>query len=213
LAEEVILGGATEENSGSEETTILTEPVVDTPDPEGVADTEVEKQELVKDKDSPADTSIEAPDKYEDFEFPEGYSPNPEAVSKATDLFKELNLNQAQAQKLVSLNIEHQKSEQDRSTKAWTDTMAEWKSSASNDKEFGGANLTASLGTAKTAVDSFGSAEFKEMLELTGVGNHPEMVRFLVKVGKVVQDDKILQGSGTTGSPPDPAKRLFPDMN
>jgi hypothetical protein len=62
-------------------------------------------------------------------------------------------------------------------------TRAEWIDETKADKEIGGDKLDATLATAKRALDAYGSPQFIEMLNQSGLGNHPEVVRFCAKVG------------------------------
>jgi hypothetical protein len=212
VAEEVILGSDTEEEDGSEnkEATLVTEPDSET---KAVAEKEGEEEVANKDKDSPADKSEGAPEKYEAFEAPEGFAFNPEKLEQATSIFKELGLSQEKAQKLIAFEINRQTEETTNLQRLWETTTKEWREAASNDTELGGANLEASVITAKAGIKAFGSGEFKDMLEATGVGDHPEMLRFLVNIGKAVQDDKILHGKASNAGDSTQAQKLFPDMN
>ena len=56
------------------------------------------------------------------------------------------------------------------------------------------------LGHAQKALDTFASKEFREFLDSTGLGNHPEMVRAFAKVGKLMSEDSFVTGQGN-GSP------------
>ena len=91
---------------------------------------------------------------------------------------------------------------------------AEWIAAARNDKEFGGSALNANLAIAKKGLDAFGGEPLKELLETTGLGNHPEVIRFFWKVGKAVSEDTFSRGG--TGSRPaseeEIAKQLYPTM-
>jgi hypothetical protein len=175
-------------------------------------DTLATEGEAEKDKDSSADESEGAPEKYKDFVVPDDMEIDANAMGKASTLFKELNLSQAQAQKLVDFEVGVKAAEAEKAVEAWETTMADWKQKSTNDSEFGGSALKSNLVHAKAAQKAFGNDEFKEMLEITGVGNHPEMLRFLISVGKNVSEDSILQGSTSSGSA-DPAKIMFPSMN
>jgi len=134
-------------------------------------------------------------------------------MTQAKTVFKELNLTQEQAQQLVDFESNVKAEENQRQQGAWDELQDTWKKASENDKEFGGDGLDANLVVAKQGRDAFGDKEFNEMLEVTGVGNHPEMIRFLFKIGKLVSEDKILQGSGSASGSATQAERLFPDMN
>tara|TARA_Y100000310_G_scaffold340520_1_gene436574 strand:- start:970 stop:1623 length:654 start_codon:yes stop_codon:yes gene_type:complete len=215
--EETILGSTETEESG--ETTLVTEPetkedeVTDGSSNKEDDKTEEEKGETTDGKDSTADKPDGAPEAYEDFIIPDGLEADEDVMVKASEMFRELDLTQEKAQKLVDFQVKVKQKEIERATQLWEDTVNDWKDKSKSDKEFGGAAFNASMVEAKAAINAFGNTEFKEMLNLTGVGNHPEMIRFLQKMGKTVKADEILQGSSSAGGEVAQAKKLFPDMN
>ena len=170
-------------------------------------------KEAKKDEDSLADKSDGAPESYKDFTFSKDLELDDELMTQAKTVFKELNLTQEQAQQLVDFESNVKSEEMQRQQEAWDELQGTWKNASENDKEFGGDGLDANLAIAKQGRDAFGDKEFNEMLEVTGVGNHPEMIRFLFKIGKLVSEDKILQGGGSPSGSMTQAERLFPDMN
>lgn len=154
-----------------------------------------------------------APEKYE-FKLPEGAQVDEALLGKFTPLAKELNLSQEGAQKLVDLYAEAQGQAMKTVTGHWDNLNKEWQGKVNSDKEYGGADLDKNVAIAKLAIDKFGTPELKDALNLTGVGNHPEVVRFFYRVGKAISDDKFDTGNGKTNSAPeDKAKLLFPSMN
>ena len=203
--------------SSSLESTVLTDgKEVENKDKSLLADagTEIKKDgEADKGKDTQGDKAkLGAPEKYVDFKIPEGMEIDKDLLEKSVPVLKELNLTQDQAQKLVDLQAGFTKQTAEKAAKAWKDTIDGWVNEAKSDKEFGGANFNTNLAIAKVGIKEFGDTQFSEMLEFTGVGNHPAMIRFLMKVGKVVKEADILQGSNRAGSDIDKAKILFPTM-
>jgi len=47
---------------------------------------------------------------------------------------------------------------------------------------------------------------------MTGLGNHPEVIRAFYKAGKAISEDRFIPGS-PKGAEMDMAKRMFPTMN
>ena len=45
------------------------------------------------------------------------------------------------------------------------------------------------------------------------MGNHPEFIRLLYRVGKTLKEDKMAGGQEPTNTGKDVAKTLFPSMN
>ena len=169
--------------------------------------------ELKDGKDSTADKAEKViPDVYADFKVPEGMEVDKSLLNEALPVFKEMKLSQEEAQKLVDLQAQYSKADAERVAKAWKTTIDNWVNDAKNDKEFGGTKFNESIVVSKKGINHFGNDKFKEMLEFTGVGNHPEMIRFLYKVGALVKEDDILHGTNRTGDTTDVAKRLFPTM-
>jgi len=169
--------------------------------------------EANKDKDNSVDKSKQgAPETYADFKIPEGMELDKGLLEKSIPVLKELNLSQEQAQKLVDLQTQFSTKYAENAAKAWKDTVDKWVGDAKSDKEFGGAKFNDSIVVAKDAINKFGGPGFKEMLDFTGIGNHPEMIRFLVKVGNLAKEDGIFHGSNSGGGK-DPAKIMFPGMN
>ncbi len=173
-----------------------------------------EEQAETKDEDSEADESKDegAPETYSDFTLSEGMEPDKETMDEFKTLAKEENWSQEKAQKLVDLQNKAMLRVGDTLKQRWADTQKEWRESTENDKAFGGDKLDESLVFAKSAMKKFGNDAFSEMLESTGMGNHPEVVRFLYKIGKSISEDDIMAGRAGASGPRDPAKTLFPDM-
>ena len=107
-------------------------------------------------------------------------------------LAKEHNLSNEQAQELLS--------KQEEAVQGWVDSqVAEverqketWKSQVIEDKTMGGDNLEATVKAARGVIDRFANEEVKELLRVSGYGNHPEIVRFLSSVGRAMSDDSLV---------------------
>tara|TARA_R110000751_G_scaffold137379_2_gene240807 strand:+ start:6406 stop:7008 length:603 start_codon:yes stop_codon:yes gene_type:complete len=153
-----------------------------------------------------------APENYESFILPEGVPINQEGVDAFMPMAKEMNLSQEQAQQLVNLQIKMMQEGQNANSNAWDSTQKNWSDATKGDLEYGGANLTANLAIARKTLDAFGTPELNEVLESTGAGNHPEIVRLFYRVGKAISEDTIHAG----GAPQAPKTReasMFPNMN
>jgi|DEB0MinimDraft_6_1074348.scaffolds.fasta_scaffold112030_2 polyhydroxyalkanoate synthesis regulator phasin len=141
-----------------------------------------------------------APETYADFVLPEGVELDEALLSEATPVFKELNLTQEQAQKLVDLKAKEVEAGRQSQVDAFNQLMQDWTEQSRNDKEFGGDKFEENVKIAISAVDKFGTPELKQLLKEHGMGNHPEVIRFMVKVGKLTQED-VPGGTGQNVSP------------
>ncbi|HBR7812468.1 TPA: peptidase [Klebsiella pneumoniae] len=134
-----------------------------------------------------------APEKYE-FQAGEGFELDAEALKDFEPVARELNLTNEQAQKLVEAYPKILAGVQQRQADAWQAQTEEWAATVKADKEIGGDKLTANLGVAQRALDTFGTPELKEYLNGTGLGNHPELVKAFIKVGKAMSEDGMVTG-------------------
>lgn len=134
-----------------------------------------------------------APEKYE-FTAAEGVDLDTEALKDFEPVARDLNLTNEQAQKLVDAYPKILAGVQQRQAEAWQAQTEEWAATVKADKEIGGDKLTANLGVAQRALDTFGTPELKEYLNGTGLGNHPELVKAFIKVGKAMSEDGMVTG-------------------
>lgn len=140
-----------------------------------------------------------APEKYE-FKAGEGVELDQEALKGFEPLARELNLTNEQAQKMVDLYGEKLLPQiQKQQTEAWQKTTEQWAADVKADKEIGGDKLVSSLSVAQRALDQFGTPELKEYLNATGLGNHPELVKAFVKIGKSMSEDRVVTGGNQSG--------------
>lgn len=178
------------------------QPEGDKPQPgaEGDNPADPEKREAEKDgeKDKPKDEKDKktegAPEKYE-FKPAEGQELDSAALEQFEPIARELNLSNEQAQKMVDLyGTKILPMVQQQQAEAWQKTTEQWAADVKADKEIGGANLTSNISVAQRALDTFGSPELKEYLTASGLGNHPELVKAFVKVGKAMSEDGMVTG-------------------
>jgi hypothetical protein len=139
------------------------------------------------------------PVEYEAFTLPEGVEMDAEVLDEFKPIAKELGLDQAKAQQLVDLGSKIAAKMHESGIEAWRKQTSEWADQARADQEVGGKEFDANLGTALAAVEKFGTPELKTILDESGFGNHPEVVRFMYRVGKAISSDAKL----VTGKPRD----------
>ncbi|EPM8368375.1 peptidase [Enterobacter hormaechei] len=136
-----------------------------------------------------------APEKYE-FKPVEGQELDTAALEQFEPIARELNLTNEQAQKMVDLyGTKIMPMVQQQQAEAWQKTTEQWAADVKADKEIGGDKLTTNLSAAQRALDLFGTPELKEYLEVTGLGNHPDLVKTFVKIGKAMSEDGMVDGS------------------
>lgn len=164
--------------------------------------------------DKPGDTKpVEraAPEAYE-FKPPEGVTLDAEVLGEFEAVARELNMPQAEAQALVerlSPKIAQRLAAQQ--TEALATASAEWMRAVQSDKEIGGDTLPANLAAASRALQAFGSPELRSLLEDSRLGNHPEVIRFMVRAGKAMgEDTQFIGGKASGAASKTLAERLYP---
>jgi|TARA_R110000787_G_scaffold97821_2_gene201545 hypothetical protein len=149
-----------------------------------------------------------APEEYGTFELPDNFDMNEETLGEYHTFAKENNLTQEQAQRGVDMVAQMKQAEMTQ----WVEQQKSWVDDAKSDAEFGGDKFEQNIAVAVKARDSFGTSEFNEMLDTSGLGNHPEMIRFLNRVGKAISEDSVVVGgTSTTGNQTREAV-LYPSM-
>lgn len=150
-----------------------------------------------------------APEKYE-FTLPEGIQLDDKGTAAFSEVAKELNLTQEAAQKVLDkmgpvISGRH--------AEALTQAKAQWVEGSKSDKEFGGEKLGENLAIAKKAFDTFGTPELRTLLNESGLGNHPEIIRAFFRAGKAISEDKFVPaGSGSPKGAKGLADALYPNQ-
>jgi hypothetical protein len=161
---------------------------------ETVADQQDSDESSVESETSESETPEGAPETYE-FNTKVADAPeelDPEVLTAFGEVAKELDLPQEAAQKVldkVAPVIQARQAEQVEKVRV------EWAEESQSDQEFGGENLNVNLEVAKSALDAFGTDPFKQLLSESGLGNHPEVIRFMYRAGKAISEDSYVGNS------------------
>lgn len=89
---------------------------------------------------------------------------------------------------------------------------AKWVEELKGDKDFGGDNFKENVSHAKRALDRFADPAFKKILDETGLGNNPHLVRAFARVGKQMGNDKLVLGESGSIQKSSALEKLFPTM-
>lgn len=157
---------------------------------------------------APKTEAPSVPESY-DFAVPEGVTLDKTALEDFGAVAKELKLDQATAQKIADVGVKMAQ----RQHEIFETTKAEWAEQARTDKEIGGEKFDQNLAAAKKTLDAFGSPELKEVLNASGLGNHPAVIKLLVNASKAISEDGFVAGAPKSATSNDPAKIMFPNMN
>ena len=136
------------------------------------------------------------------FTAPEGISLDGDVMKQYADAAKKLGVSQQNAQELINqlAPLMHQRAQE-----AVSQERSSWENASRADKEFGGEKLNESLAVAKKALSQFGTPELSKLLNETGLGNHPEVIRAWYRAGQAISEDRYV-GGNQSGAKPSTAK-------
>lgn len=142
---------------------------------------------------------------YDPFTLPEGVTLDKERSDKFTGILSELEksgkvdhaLMQQFGQKAVDFHLDEVKRVtaeiQDLYAKTWEKQKIEWKDSFLKDPEMGGNRFQTTVDSALTFIRTHGGTpeqqtEFRNLMEESGLGNHPAMIRLLASAGRAMSE-------------------------
>ena len=141
-------------------------------------------------------------------ETPDGYNFGTEPGDNRLDFFKDavhkIGLTQDQATNMLQLYAAVENEQSKASDRANADFAVE---SQIELKREWGVDYDSKIDMAQRAFAQFATPEFSKIMDETGIGNHPELLKAFSKVGEAMGDDKLVVGSGrAVGMSPQQAK-------
>jgi hypothetical protein len=129
-------------------------------------------------------------------ELPEGMVIDEALAAEAFPMFKEVGLTRRQANRLATFFGEVRAKEAAEREAAWQRVNENWQKAAKADAEYAEVGFDRAVAIANSAIAKFGTTEFDAAIVQNGWGNHPEMIRFLYRVGRALADDVSERGRG-----------------
>ena len=170
---------------------------------------EQQPQETPVQQEQPAESSEPegAPESYE-FQAIEGADLETDSVpvQAFSEVAKELNLTQEQAQSVLDKVAPALKQQNEDYI---NNVRSEWVESVRTDPEIGGDQLQENLSKAVRVLDAFGTPELKSLLGETGLGDNPEIIRFLYRTYQDIGEDRFLTGSQSDKEQPFSAQDFY----
>ncbi len=196
-----------------------TPPATPTPDPAATPEPKPAEGKSLLNDGKPAPS--QAPDKYETFKVPDGFELDPKVSEEAGALFKAANLPQESAQKFVDFYVSKLNAVAQAPFEAWKTMQEGWATQVKADPDIGG-KLDQVRETVSRALDSLGdaklAADFREAMDITGVGNHPAFVKAFYRFAQKVTEGTRVPGGGPVQvtqpgqGRPSVASALFPNL-
>jgi hypothetical protein len=152
--------------------------------------------ESVDEKEAKTEENVsKAPDQYADFVVPEG-------IGAPIDDFKawakENNMTQEAAQSTVDFYVNkiipQMQAQQETQSAKWVEEST---------TKYGKDGIEA----AKNALGRFSTPEFKDFLDKSGLGNHPEMIGIFKEINSKISEPNLVDGKTVTTT----QKRLYPN--
>jgi hypothetical protein len=141
-----------------------------------------------------------APEKYENFKVPEGFTLDEAFTKDASTLFKKLDLNQVGAQELVDLHTKVVKEAYEANEAIKANERLKWRDEINADPEIGGSKLRNTKISIGRLIDMFGSAKvaegFRKAMDSTGAGDNPDVIRGLYALSKHLTEGGVVRGNG-----------------
>ncbi|BEU88678.1 hypothetical protein TAMA11512_21420 [Selenomonas sp. TAMA-11512] len=147
-----------------------------------------------------------APEAYEAFNTPEGFTVDETAFTEFSALAKDLDLSQESAQRLVDYQVKFMQEQQAKLDAYAANEVKTWK------EETGKAFTKEEIAD---AVKGFKSApqEVQNMLAACGFDNNKSFVEFFMHVGRSIKEDKFETGKPSGGEKKTAANVLYPELN
>lgn len=142
------------------------------------------------------------PDNY-DFGLGEGVQLTPEDQAAYNELFKSWGLTQEQVTQLSQLEQNLGSRLQQEAADVLSTTMQSWEDAAKADPQIGGDKWDETLHYAGIVMDKYADEDIAELLDTTGMGSHPALLRVFSDLGRLMAPDTFKSGqtSGDTTEP------------
>lgn len=155
-----------------------------------------------------------------DIKLADGFTIDDAAAKEFTEIMNDAALTpQARAQKLVDLQTKLAAEGAESATKAWDTLQDDWKAKTMADPDVGGTKNAKVMTDIGALIDSTGklfsasaSTEFRQVMDLTGAGNHPIVVKYLNYFASKLNEGGPVKGDPVPVSEQSAAKVLFPSM-
>jgi polyribonucleotide nucleotidyltransferase len=137
--------------------------------------------------------------------LPESFELDTARLGKLNEIAKTHKLPKEAAEAVLALAIEQAQAQQESLAAA----AEQWKAEVLKDPVLGKPESVAAV---RRVVSTFGDSELTDMLNSTGMANHPAVVRFVHKVSQVLSEDAFIPSNsrGAAASQPrDPAAVLY----
>jgi hypothetical protein len=154
-------------------------------------------------------TETKEPAKELELKLPENSLLKPETVEQIKTYAKDKNLSLEVAQELLNKQHEQVDSFYKSQQQLVEQTKIAWAEESKKDPEIGGDNFGQNLELAKRALEKFSTPKFIEEIDKSGYGNHPEVIRVFMRIGKMLAEDKMVMANTHGGKQAKSFEEIF----
>lgn len=143
-----------------------------------------------------------------DLRMPDGVALDNDLLTQAAPVLRDVGLSNDQANKLVPLVGQIQDRFHQTQMDAFGELRASWAKQAKADPQLGGANWSETVRLTAVALEAAGAgmgSEFRGLMDESGLGNHPEVIRVFRSLGRQ------LAAKGRGGESPSREQVLYPN--
>lgn len=148
---------------------------------------------------------VGAPESYEDFTMPDGFTLDADGKSQISELFRGLNLSQKGGQKLVDVFTERITAQKEADLNALSERRKQWRAAIRQRPNYAAERALAQKGLNAVVSDPEEVALFTD----SWMSDHPALFNVFVKVGRLLGEDTPLP-SGGAAEDGNSATRRFP---
>ena len=161
--------------------------------------------------------AVGIPEKYE-VKVPEGMNIDAALLEAVTPVMKELKISQEGFQKLVDayapVIAKASQAQHEAAMKAFDEQIETW---GKQTREMLGPDAGKAMAPASRLINTFAGKDataLRQLLNDTGLGNHPLMVKFMINAGKAISQDKFVDGGNHVADNTEEAVkgRMYPSM-
>lgn len=183
---------------------------VETASSQGGADQQTNQDADKNQKDDKASGATNEPAKF-DLKLPENSPLTTAHLEAVTSLAKEKGLTPEVAQLVLERESNALSSFLSEQQNQHEKQIQQWVKDAEGDKEIGGASFKESAHLAAQVAKKFGSEQLIKELNDSGYGNHPELIRLLARIGKQMDNAKlVMPNAGAANGVKSAASVLYP---
>lgn len=152
-----------------------------------------------------------------DLKLPEGAEASDAEQTEFLAVFNDPKMSMKdRAQALIDLQQKAFSSAAEKRSSDWDALQESWQQAGRADPTIGGANYDANVATVNKLVTQYGTPELNNVLTATGAGNHPEMLKFLLKLAPLALEGGNVPPPNSGGKPTDDEAarlaRMYPTM-